>query len=451
MKYKLSGLLILLVVIFYGCDEFSGDELPGTPEDEIIQGVANFETAPGSPLIINLFNATVFTTEEFSITIDKTTEKGKLEFMGQNLLKYTPPADEEYLDYFVYTASSSSQNDTDTVTIHVTNNPTDSACYPYANYDVYEINPLQEVANWVFEPLENDRLCGGDILDFKIYQEPPLGTAEAVEENDTWYIKYNPSFDFQSYDEMIYQVDVEVDIESDSANTSNGTQTLSLFGLISIYNSNSDTTNHDTCFYAYDDFVVLDSMETSVMINVLENDTLCGDGWPQLHILTPPIHGTAQVRNEADQNLIEYTVAPIMTDSMDYFEYKVCQSDICVTAWVYIDYVTGGNGGGGDDCDGIAITSDWITLVDSCDVVRSQDIFLNDVLCEIDSVMSVDLIQDGEHGTATVIMEGTNSAFVEYDPDCNFWDNVNPGDSTAMDEIVLKYLGTEAYVYVTKE
>jgi hypothetical protein len=434
---KLTNLIKYGLLSFFGilliaaCEDQLGDDmLPEIENEDLIESQGQYFTQPGSPIIIDIFDSNVSFSSDFTVTIDETTKLGTLEMMENSLLKYTPDVDAG-TDFFVYTASSVENNatDTDTITIDI-GDPVDSVCYPQAYYDCFFYDFSQEIANWHLDVLFNDELCGGEIIEFSVYEDPSYGSVQVVDEDSARFMYYTVGTGFEGYDEFIYKVVLQYDADDDSVSFRNSDEPVTIYGIVNLFDIGGDTIDLDTCLWAADDFVSLpppagDSANVeSILIDVLANDDLCDGGFPIVSIVTPPEFGYAEVRNEADQNQIEYfpTDATVAIQS-DYLEYMVCtDNDQCATAWVIVDY----NQNGGE-CTSLAIDDQlWFAMdsVNTDTLSVSVDVILNDFTCDsLDYTVSI--VNEPSHGTYVL----SNTVFV-YEPDPNYWEGADPATAT---------------------
>ncbi len=433
------GLLVsFAALLFAACeDQLGEDTLPAIDED-LIESQGQYFVQPGSPLLIDIFSSNVKFGTEFTVTIDQTTQLGLLEMMESGLLKYTPDVDAG-TDYFVYTASSTQSNetDTDTITIDIGDPDIDSLCFPQANYDCFFFNFDEEVAWRYLDVLANDELCDGEIIEFDVFTDPLFGQVEVHDEDTALYLTYQAGLNFDGFDEFIYKVVLQFDQDDDSVALRNADEPVAIYGIVNVFHFANDTTM-DSCAVAVDDFVELpppagDSANVeSIIIDVLQNDWTCGFEEPTLEIVVMPEYGQATVRNEADQNMIEYfPVDQNAGVAVDYFEYQICESGWCDTGKVIIDYY--GN------CTTVANDDFlWFNMTDTANTDTTTfyiDVVENDRLCS-NMEYEVTIIDEPDHGSYTL----SNTVFV-YEPDPAYWQNTNP--STASDQATYSLCDSE--------
>ena len=221
---------------------------------------------------------------------DETTPGGGTVVQRGDRLVYMPAAGFRGTDSFDYTITDGTATDTATVTVAVAN------AAPTADDDKAATDTNTSVG---IDVLQNDSDPNGDTLTPEIAAQPSTGAAEV---NDDGTITYTPADGFKGTDTFTYRA-------TDGNLTSNpATVTITVANAAPVANDDTATT----------------ATNTSVGIDVLQNDTDPNDDTLAPVIADRPSHGAVEVN---DNSTITYTPDDGFK-GVDTFTYSASDGDL---------------------------------------------------------------------------------------------------------------------------
>ncbi|KAA1242812.1 Ig-like domain-containing protein [Aquimarina sp. RZ0] len=318
---------------------------------------------------------------------------------------YYPPPNFTGIDVFVYTIVDADGN-TDSSLVRVLVRPGRDD-QPMAVDDLVALN---EDTSILIDVLINDSFGGDGPSDtpISVVSNPINGTA-TVNQNGTPSdptddtITYVPNSDFFGGDEFSYQI-CDADGDCDTA-------------IVTITIENQDDQP-----MAVDDLVALNE-DTSILINVLINDSFGGDDPSDtpISVVSNPINGTATVnQNGTPSDPTDDTITYVPNSDFfggDEFSYQICDADgDCDTAIVTITIENQDDQPMAVD-DLVALNEDTSILID----VLINDSFGGDG----PSDTPISVVSNPINGTATVNQNGTPSDptddTITYVPNSDFF------------------------------
>ncbi len=366
MKTKNININFLLVflcgIFFLACDSVDDDQLPVNE-----QGDFDSETfvAPGSLAVIDISSG-IKSNQALKLKITNAPNFGSLENLGGPLLKYQPNDNfDEGLDFFNIEIKSASDEyvGTKKVRIKVSRDSTDLPCAVIAFAD-YARTPVDQPV--LIDVLKNDWDCTDQPIDstsLKIKYPPSNGVASIQGSR----VRFEPSPGFSGITEFIYGISSKDD-------------TLSSYALVQVMVGKDSVAN---CIPGLQDDAVnfSQAIDSTLFINVLENDSLCATVVGQVKISIPPAFGQANfVTTDSSSWIVEYQLDTLPVQGNDQFSYQVCDDSTCYEANVTINF---------DHCF-LRANQDYIVINSDSSIYANNsyplDVLNNDEYCNNDSI-----------------------------------------------------------------
>jgi len=285
---------------------------------------------------------------------------GVVAVLGDNTINYTPNADFNGSDSYIYTVTSGGVTETATVSLTVT---------PVADIAADVAGTVEDTLVNI-NVLFNDNFEGAPVVSVETGDEPANGTAVVLGDNT---INYTPNADFNGSDSFTYTV------------TSGGvTETA----LVSVTVTGVSDITADAASTAED---------TLVNINVLFNDNFEGTPVVSVQPSDEPANGSVSVLGD---NTIDYTPNADWHGS-DSFTYTVTSGGVTETALATVT---------------VNPVADVVDDSDSAneETTRNIDVLGND---GFSGAASVGAVTQGANGTVAIIGGG---AQVSYTPDADW-------------------------------
>ncbi len=311
------------------------------------------------------------------LSIDTDPANGETQVTGDSTIAYTPDADYYGSDSFTYqVCDEDSTGECDNATVSVNINSIDDQ--PDAENDTVTID---EDSDTTMNVLVNDAGLGDGGIDVTIATDVSHGSVQINADNT---ITYTPDDNYNGSDEFSYEVS-DGDGDSDIAVVD---LTIDQVNDIPVANDDSASTNENT----------------SVTVEVLNNDEGLGDGNLDLTITNAPSNGDASLNGDST---ITYDPNDNYVGS-DNFSYEVCDeggSGECDTASVNITI---------DNTDDTPVANDDSYTIDE-DTDTTFNVLANDQDLN-DGSISVSIITAPGNGSAVVNPDNT----VDYSPNADY-------------------------------
>lgn len=320
-KTKRFAVLAVMVTVFFAwsCDQFEDDVVPDETKTSVDD--TNFFTAENSSAVIDL-KTLVKSYNNMTLTITGQPENGRLSKLQDAVFSYKPKKDFNGTDMFIFRVNSNNQTVlTDSVIIHVGDEPLEVPCGLHAQFDstIIASTGPREIT---IDVLANDIMCGvaAENLTIDIFSAPTWGTATVNSSLNK--IDYQPADGHVGGDWFLYRIMDKTDTAKNS------------LAMVSVW-----TLGDQTCQPALQpDFIhLLEKVSNVYTIHVFENDQIC-DAKPEnsgFTIIRNGDHGSATVesfgwiRYEATEGAIEHG---------DSLIYRFCYNDVCYTQGVRLTF-----------------------------------------------------------------------------------------------------------------
>ncbi len=298
---------------------------------------------------------------------------GTVVINSDGTIKYTPNENYNGVDSFTYTISDGNGG-TATATVNVTVNSVNDA--PVA---VDDSVTTDEDTSIDIDVLDNDSDIDRDTLDVTAVTQGLHGT---VVINSDGTIKYTPNENYNGVDSFTYTV----------SDGNGGTSTATVNVTVTPVNDNP---------VAVDDSVTTDE-DTSIDINILDNDSDIDEDTLEVTAVTQGLHGTVVINSDGT---VKYT-PDANYNGVDSFTYTI--SD--------------GNGGTATATVNVTVTpvNDAPVAVNDSKTIDEDtsidiDVLANDSDIDRDT-LEVTAITQGSHGKVVINPDGT----VKYTPNANY-------------------------------
>ncbi len=257
-----TGLLVAGISM-YSCDSLEKDILP---QDDDILSFSSLEKTiyirPAGEGVINLSDK-INSTNKVKLTIDQAPANGSLHLLEEGIYKFVAKASfTSGSDKVIFSVlENSSELDRDTVNIVVLQDTVNAPCHSGANPDLYSITADDFIGEtFKIDILQNDKLCSNS-FEIKQLKDAKEGTS-FIKDN---YLYYTPSTTniIKGHDEVVYELCQSVDGE---IVCSSAIVTIKHKKMPCIFSVNDDSFQ-----------VIYNNMDTLYHLNVLSNDTICGE------------------------------------------------------------------------------------------------------------------------------------------------------------------------------
>ena len=262
----------------------------------------NVSTHKNTPLFIDVLkNDTNLDDGGIEVVEWLSPEYGTIESIDSGYVKYVP--DNNYVgnDRFVYKVNDA-EGDYDMASVYLTVTDDDNIL-PVANPDSVTTPEDTEVTSDV---LSNDGNLDDGIYTLTISETPENGKVTNTEINgEQGNITYNPDNDYYGLDSLVYQV-CDLNNDCDEAKMIIDIQAVNDYQPVAVDDSSGTSIN------------------TSVGVNVLMNDTGLGDGGIELSGYNAPTNGS--VTEIINNEIVEYAPEADYL-GYDYFDYQISDYD----------------------------------------------------------------------------------------------------------------------------
>jgi hypothetical protein len=229
-----------------------------------------------------------------------------------NKVIYYPGASFSGSDKIMYKISSSNPERIAYGLVYITS---DSSCTFSVSDDLYVFNTIQEGSTVALSAFDNDSLCQAlNQYQVNVRSGPFYGQAALTSSGFSYLVPDSVGVNFSDYflyemciDAACKTARVDIKVKQDSVWTC-------------------------TLYAASDSIDISKNISGLIFMEVVKNDSICGD-LTSFVLTSNPKYGTAYV-NEANHT-IAYQRDPLMNKD-DGLEYKICNSNQCSTASVFI-------------------------------------------------------------------------------------------------------------------
>jgi hypothetical protein len=320
-KTKRFAVLAVMVTVFFAwsCDQFQDDVVPDETKTTVED--TNFFTAENSSAVIDL-KSLVKSYGDVTLTITDQPNNGKLQKLQDAVFSYKPKKDFKGSDMFIFRVSSKNQTvKTDSVIIHVGDEPLEVPCGLHAQFDstvIVQPGP-REIS---IDVLANDLVCGvsPENLKIDIYHAP--GHGEAIVNDTQNTIEYHAADGHIGGDWFLYRIMDKTDTAKNS------------LALVSVW-----TLGDQSCEPVLrPDFLhFLEKVSNVYNIGFFDNDELC-DANPENSVFTIVKNGDNGTATVAGFGWIEYEATESAIEHGDSLVYRLCYNDVCYTQGVRLTF-----------------------------------------------------------------------------------------------------------------
>ncbi|GAA5024915.1 hypothetical protein GCM10011506_08880 [Marivirga lumbricoides] len=433
MKNKVTWSLLLILLVFAGCDSFENDVYPDKDQLKNTSDVV-MSLTPGSPVILDLLQSTQLTGNA-SISITKQPLKGTASITSTGLLKYIP--NQDFItgaDSLNYTACINTKCDESKVEFKYAD--AGSSCITRA---VYDKSTLLE-NSIIIDVLANDIACDEtfDITSLKIEESPVQGTVE-ISDGKVLYTATNENVET---DQFIYGV------------ATNENPELIKYGIVDIVKEQviALKANNDIFEYTYEEYITKtddwgdQALLTFTLEQILSNDELFTIPAADLSVtMSNSVNGSGSYEN----GVFNFTTSSEFNGTAS-FEYQICYENICSTAIVNISVPEYNDGQiqAINDTITFATWQEFYAAMDSTYLsldFTMDDIFGNDDLEGLNyNQLYISVYDQAAHGNVTYY----DLEMIRYTPNESF---ANSGVDTFYYSICYNNVCSEATVIIKVE
>ncbi|GAA5043803.1 hypothetical protein GCM10011506_47080 [Marivirga lumbricoides] len=389
--------LLLLVCLFYSCDQLEDDLLSDNiiNQNPIINNNDIYAIEGQSTIIDVLGNPQ----ENAVITLVNNSNKAKHQWINNRFIEYKPNKGAGGKDYLIFQIETNSSKKTDSIFIQIGDSSvfnTDS-CMVYAREDLLILDAdLKGSVNL----LANDELCNYTLQDIFLVQTPQNGTATISGNGLLQYIGKNNQVNHK--DSLIYRANL---ISNDSASADK-----SILAFVKVLSSNDSI-----CTPVFKTGIDSVSIAQSIIeLNVLSDDFLCDWQVTELRVFNFSL-GNVQV---TDSNSILFEPQMLGFDSIRFeVTFENGQSFIAHHLISVIEEEM-------NICDSLVAVEDSVSLGFPNQAVIDIDVLLNDTYCAEQPLPEI-YIADSlglQYGVAEVIKQ-SGYPIVRYVADSAAWGN----------------------------